>query len=205
MKYIFISFACCLLFLEFAGAQSVVRDKSTKRQMENMVFMRWGGFRPKWYYILFHNKYRKGPDRRTMLQLVPTNLMIRQTAKKSEDEKDDVYILYKQESWKGIHRAYGIHYYLYFKAIFDKLNQDIDALITRGISIHTHPDATRAFRKEQGRLNGEIEIIRDGWLEKGDSAEAMQQIESDFRSLKGSILKLLRVQTIHVKYQNINP
>lgn len=205
MKSLFISFVFFLLFIESAGAQSIVRDRSTKRQMENMVFMRWGGFRPKWYYFLFHNKYRKGPDRRTMLQLVPTDLLIRQTAKKSKEEKDDVYILYKQEAWEGIHRAYGIHYYLYFKAIFDKLNQDIDALITRGISINTHPNAIRAFRKEQERLNGEIAIIRDGWLEKGDSAEAMQQRESDFRLLKGNILKLLHVQTIYVKYQNIHP
>lgn len=205
MKSLFISFAFCMLFHEFAGAQSVVRDKYTKRQMENMVFMRWGGFRPKWYYILFHNKYRKGPDRRTLVQLLPTNLLIRQTAKKSQEEKEDVYIVYKQEIWEGIHRAYGIHYYLYFKTIFDKLNQDIDALIARAILINTHPDVIRAFRKEQERLNGEIEIIRDGWLEKGDSAEAMQQIESDFRSLKGNMLKFMSIQTIHLKYQNINP
>ncbi len=37
-----------------------------KDRLENMVFMLWGGFRLNWYYILFHNKYRKGTDRRTI-------------------------------------------------------------------------------------------------------------------------------------------
>ena len=67
-------------------AVSVVKDPYKQRQIENMVFMRWGGFKPKWYYFLFHNKYRKGPDRRTILQLVPTDLVIRQTEEKSEEE-----------------------------------------------------------------------------------------------------------------------
>jgi hypothetical protein len=205
MKSLFISFVFFLLLIEIAGAQSIVRNKSTKRQMENMVFMRWGGFRPRWYYILFHNKYRKGPDRRTLLQLAPTNYFIRQTDKKSEAEQDDVQILFAQEYWVYINRSFDTHYHFYFKAVFAKLNRDIDALISRGISIHSHPDAIRAFRKEQERLNGEIAIIRDGLLERGDSAKAMQQIENDFRSLKGNMLKFLHVQTIHVKYQNIHP
>lgn len=194
-----------MLFSKNSQAQafSIVKDRYKSRQLENMAFMRWGGFRPKWYYILFHNKYRKGPDRRTLLQLAPTDLVIRQTMEKSEEEKEDVEIIYEEEIWDAINRASETHYHIHFKPLFEKLNQDIDALIARGITINTHTDAIQAFRKEQDRLNGEIEIIRSGWLEKGDSAEAMTAIEKDLRSLKGSLIKFMNLQTIHQKYQNI--
>ena len=81
------------MYSHYSQAQvvSIVKDRYKTRQLENMVFMRWGGFRPKWYYFLFHNKYRKGPDRRTMLQLLPTDLVIRQTKEKSEEEKSSVF------------------------------------------------------------------------------------------------------------------
>ncbi|EJF07896.1 hypothetical protein [Pontibacter sp. BAB1700] len=46
-----------------------VNSKNTRYQLEREVVTRWGKFNPKWYFILFHNKYRKGPDRRNMLQL----------------------------------------------------------------------------------------------------------------------------------------
>jgi septation ring formation regulator EzrA len=196
-----------IVYTHYSQAQafSIVKDRYKSRQLENMVFMRWGGFRPKWYYILFHNKYRKGPDRRTMLQLVATDLMIRQTSKKSDEEKEDVEIMYSEEIWDAINRASETHYHLHFKPLFEKLNRDIDALIARGITINTHTDAIQSFRKEQERLNGEIDIVRKGWLEKGDSAEAMKAIEKDLRSLKGNLIKFVNLQTINQKYLSIQP
>ena len=188
-----------------AQVVSIVKDRYKSRQLENMVFMRWGGFRPKWYYILFHNKYRKGPDRRTMLQLVAADLVIRQTLEKSEEEKEDVEIMFSEETWDAINRASEMHYHLHFKPLFGKLNRDIDALIARGITINTHVDAIQSFRKEQERLNSEIEIIRKGWLEKGDSAEAMKSIEKDLRSLKRNLIKFMNLQTINQKYLSIQP
>ena len=186
-----------------AQAISIVKDRYKSRQLENMVFMRWGGFRPKWYYILFHNKYRKGPDRRTMLQLVPIDLVIRQTKDKSDEEKEDVEIMFSEETWDAINRASETHYHFHFKSQFEKLNRDIDALIARGITINTHTSAIQSFRKEQDRLNNEIEIIRKGWLEKGDSAEAMKAIEKDLRSLKSNLIKFMNLQTIKQKYLSI--
>ncbi len=196
-----------ILFTQNSQAQavSIVKDRYKSRQLENMVFMRWGGFRPKWYYILFHNKYRKGPDRRTMLQLAQTDVVIGQTEEKSDEEKEDVDIVYSHELWDAINRASETHYHLHFKPLFEKLNSEINALIARGITINTHVDAIQSFRMEQDRLNGEIEIIRKGWLEKGDSAEAMKEIEKDLRSLKGKLVKFINLQTINQKYLSIQP
>ena len=113
--------------------------------------------------------------------------------------------MYEEQAWDAINRQQELHYVIHFKPIFEKLNQDINGLIAKAISIRSDPDAIQSFRTEQERLNGEIEIIRTGWLEKGDSGEAMKAIESDLRRLKGDMLKFNTLQTINQKYQSIQP
>ncbi len=200
-----------LIFILLANAPSKgqgvrkVKDKYVQRQLENMVIMRWGGFKPKWYYILFHNKYRKGPDRRTILQLAPTNAAVRLTETKSKEEQEDVKSMYEQQSWDALNRASELHYHLHFKKIFDGLNKDINNLKLKAVSLKSAPSAVLSFEQEQERLNGEIDIIRKGWLEKGDSAEAMKWVENDFRTLKISLIKFVHLQAIGQKYQNIQP
>ena len=187
------------------GQVSVVKDPYKQRQIENMVFMRWGGFKPKWYYLLFHNKYRKGPDRRTILQLAPTDLAVRQSKDKSEEEGEDVKIMYEEQIWDATNRQLDLHYTLHFKPILVILNHEIDLLIVKAITLNTDPSAIHLFRKEQERLNNEIEIIRKGWLERGDSAEAMKDIELDLRSLKGRIIRFNQLQNINQKFTTIQP
>jgi excinuclease UvrABC nuclease subunit len=188
-----------------AGQVAVVRDPYKQRQLENMVFMRWGGFKPKWYYFLFHNKYRKGPDRRTILQLLPTDAVIRLNKEKSEDEADEVVEMYAMQYYDAANRGLELHYHFHFKQIFDVLNEEIDELRNQAIELNTEPKAVQSFTKEQERLNNEIEIIRQGWLEKGDSVEAMKEIENDLRTLKGNLIKFVKLQNINQKYSAIQP
>jgi excinuclease UvrABC nuclease subunit len=188
-----------------AGQVAVVRDPYKQRQLENMVFMRWGGFKPKWYYFLFHNKYRKGPDRRTLLQLLPTDAVIRVNKEKSEDEEDEVVEMYAMQYYDAANRGLELHYHFHFKQIFDNLNEEIDQLRNQAIGLNTDPKAVQSFTKEQERLNNEIEIIRQGWLEKGDSAEAMKELENDLRALKGNLIKFVKLQNINQKYSAIQP
>jgi hypothetical protein len=101
------------------GQAAVVRDPYKQRQLENMVFMRWGGFKPKWYYFLFHNKYRKGPDRRTLLQLLPSDAVIRLNKEKTEDEADEVLEMYAMQYYDAANRGLELHYHFHFKQIFD--------------------------------------------------------------------------------------
>jgi hypothetical protein len=181
---------------------AIVRDPYKNRQLENMVFMRWGDFRPRWYYLLFHNKYRRGPDRRTLLQLAPTDLVLIQTRNKSEETEDETTQMHEMQTIDALNRLSETHYHLHFKALFQQLNAEIDQLITIAVSIGAHPAATGSFIKEQQRLNGEIDIIRNGWLEKGESVEAMQEIEADFRTLKGRISRFNYLHAIGMKYQH---
>jgi hypothetical protein len=85
------------------------------------------------------------------------------------------------------------------------LNEEIDQLRNQAIELKTEPKAVQSFTKEQERLNNEIEIIRQGWLEKGDSAEAMKELENDLRALKGNLIKFVKLQNINQKYSAIQP
>ena len=190
---------------ETQGQISIVRDPYVKLQLENMVFIRWGKFRPRWYYFVFHNKYRKGPDRRTLLQLIPTAAVVQITKEKSEEEAEEVEELYHMQNWDAINRSLEIHYHLHFKPIFETLNEDIDELISRVTELGTEPDAIQSFVSEQSRLKGETEIIRQGWLEASDSARAMAAIEKDLRVLKGNLMKFAKLQSINRKYLTIQP
>jgi len=186
-----------------AYSQTIVYDKYKNRQLENMVFERWGGFIPRWYYFLFHNKYRNGPDRRTILQLLPTDAAIWQSERKAEEEKEETQKLFNMESFDALNRATEAHYHLHFKAIFDQLNADINVEIQRGITLNTRNDAIEAFKTEQLRLNDDLAVIRAGWLENGDSATAMQDIEAQFRELKGNLQRFNHLQEIQNKYTHL--
>jgi hypothetical protein len=132
-------------------------------------------------------------------------LVIRQTKDKSGEEGEEVKVMYEQEIWDATNRQLDLHYTLHFKPILIKLNQEIDLLLGKAISLNTDPSAIQSFRKEQDRLNNEIEIIRKGWLERGDSAEAMKDIERDLRSLKGRLVKFNQLQKINHNYTTIQP
>jgi hypothetical protein len=192
-----------LLFLFLASrvhAQQVVHDKYKRRQMESMVVTRWGKFIPKWYYVLFHNKYRKGEDRRNMRQLLPTVAALSITDAQSEQEKEDSDQLFEQAGWRSTNRTLESHHHLYFKAHFAQLNLEIDALLIKAQQLHVDPSVIQTFRFEQSRLNGQIDILRDGFLAKGDSIEGMQEIENEMIDLKGMLHAYLGHQKIRNKY-----
>jgi hypothetical protein len=192
-----------MLFLFIASrahAQQLVNDKYKRRQMESMVATRWGKFIPKWYYVLFHNKYRKGEDRRNMRQLLPAVAALSITEAQSEQEKEDSNKLFEQAIWISTNRTLESHYHLYFKAHFAQLNVEIDALIIKAQQLHVDPSVIQTFRLEQSRLNGQIDILRDGFLAKGESIEGMQETENEMIDLKGMIHAYLGHQKIMNKY-----
>ncbi|MCG8226381.1 hypothetical protein [Tenacibaculum finnmarkense] len=87
-------------------SQAVVKGDSKRRQSKAIVYESWykNLFRPKWYYRLFHNGYRKGPDRRFLKQNLAEIATTKYQVSLVEKEVDSV---------KQIHRA--------------KFNEDLDA------------------------------------------------------------------------------
>ena len=191
-----------ILIAQIAFGQLIVTDKYKRRQMENMVITRWGKFKPKWYYILFHNKYRKGEDRRTMLQLLPTIASITITEEQSNEEKEDTDQLYQQALWITSNRTLEPVYHLYYKPKIQKLNLEIDALIARSLQEHVDPTVINTFQFEQSRLNEQVDILRKGFLSQGESTKGMEEIEQELKKLKGMVQKYLDHQHTLNKYTN---
>jgi excinuclease UvrABC nuclease subunit len=140
-----------------------------------------------------------------LLQLLPSDAVIRLNKEKTEDEADEVLEMYAMQYYDAANRGLELHYHFHFKQIFDVLNEEIDQLRNQAIELNTEPKAVQSFTKEQERLNNEIEIIRQGWLEKGDSVEAMKELENDLRALKGNLIKFVKLQNINQKYLAIQP
>ena len=187
-------------------AQQKVNARPVKRQLESMVILKWNKryFRPQWYYWLMHNKYRKGEDRRTMLQLLPALAFVDVTKNASNDQKDDTKTVFDQEVAKSLNILTESHYHLYYKSIFDQLFDDIDGLLLQCLRLDIHEDAVEKLGFERMRLENQLEIIRDGYLSKGDSANAMSEIEGELRKLKGTIIRLIEFKKISKKYEGIN-
>ncbi len=194
-----------MLIVYPVSAQTVmqVNGRPVRRQLESMVVMRWNKkyFRPQWYYKLFHNKYRKGEDRRTLLQLLPTAGLLQVNENKADQQKEDTDEVGRQELWSYINHTSNAHYYLIFQAKFDKLEKDIKALIGQGRSLGMEASVVERMHQELDRLKDEINIIKDGYLDEGIKSEEFLHIEQEMQALKGLISELLHVYSIRIRYQ----
>lgn len=202
MKFLItiVLFAVFSLYRVNVNAQAVVNDKYQRRQMESMVITRWGKFIPKWYYILFHNKYRKGEDRRNMWQLLPAVAAVSLTEAQSDNEKEDSDQLFEQAVWTEANIEAELPYRLYFEAKFRQLQSEITNLIGEAQVAEVDPEVIHTFQSEAARLTGQIDIIREGMLTNGESCEAYNDIEEEMRKLKGMIRKYLKYQNAMLKY-----
>lgn len=193
----------CAIFLLLSGtlsAQQAVSDKYKRTQLENMVVIRWGKFIPKWYYFLFHDKYRKGEDRRTMRQLMPTMAAVAIAEAQSKQQREDTQELFEQALWVEANVLSDYPYLLYYQPIFKRLNEEIDALIATAMALHVDPEIASVFQEEQSRINGQITILREGFLPKGESARGMAGIEDGLQKLRGMVHKYIAHQQILNKY-----
>ncbi len=193
----------CVFITQIAFGQQIVNDKYKRRQIESMVATRWGKFIPKWYYILFHNKYRKGEDRRTMLQLLPTVAATTITEEQSKQEQEDTDQVFQQYVWINTNRTLEPVYHLQFKPVFQKLHLEIDALIIQAQQLQVAPSVIQTFQFEQARLNEQIDIMRKGFLSKQESTEGYHEIEKELEKLKTMIHKYIRHQRILNKYSQL--
>ena len=193
----------CVLITQIVFGQQIVNDKYKRRQMESMVAARWGKFIPKWYYILFHNKYRKGEDRRTMLQLLPIMAATSITEEQSRQEQEDTDQVFQQYVWINSNRTLEPVYHLQFKPVFQKRHLEIDALLIQAQQLGVAPSVIQTFQHEQVRLNEQIDILRNGFLAQEESTEGMKEIEQELKELKTMIHKYITHQRILNKYSHL--
>ena len=184
-----------LIVLAVLGAlplygQWIVEDRNSRWQRERMAYQRWDKFRPKWYFVLNHNRYRKGPDRRTVKQLYPALATMELNVEESQEERE------KAAQWEGHHLAQQAnvlaekHYWLRFKPELDSYRNQFYAL---ALPLETAPPGVmQPLYDEAAMLDEYLAITREGNSNPGESQAAMAEIASGWQRLIAVVSRLSR-------------
>lgn len=181
-----------ILFTDALG-QGVqpVNSKNTRYQLEREVVTRWGKFNPKWYFILFHNKYRKGPDRRNMLQLAPTMALLNQNKVKAQAQEEAVSQVYEQEMFKFADRSLNKGYHLLYKKKIDELNTALLGMNAEAVQAGVQADYILAIHAERDRINADIGIILDAYLDDAKKGEQLRVYIGELTALRNDFRRLI--------------
>uniref|UniRef100_UPI0023ED0773 hypothetical protein n=1 Tax=Pontibacter litorisediminis TaxID=1846260 RepID=UPI0023ED0773 len=153
---------------------SIVNSKNTRYQLEREVVTRWGKFRPKWYFMLFHNKYRKGEDRRNIHQLAPTMIALWGNKANTEKQEEEVSQVYEQELFKAADRSLNKGYHLLYAPKFDRLYRELDALQLEAMSAGVDADMILKLRQARERIAADVEITREAYEDDAVKGEAFR-------------------------------
>ena len=164
-------------------AQTVIRDHNVRRQIQRQTHQRWEKFRPRWYFVLFHNRYRKGEDRRVMRQLTPTLLSLNENEEKATTEKEQFGEVTRIQAAQGASRTIQLTYHLHFKSdlasLADAFTTKMDQANSRGV-----PTKFRAVLLEEGlSLLEEQALLLKGYLPAGQLSEALQRLIRQWETL----------------------
>ncbi|QNF31351.1 hypothetical protein HUW51_00925 (plasmid) [Adhaeribacter swui] len=170
-----------------------VKSPNTRYQLEREVVTRWNKFNPKWYFILFHNKYRKGPDRRNIKQLMPIMALTRINASAAEEEEERVDELYNQEMFKLADRSLNKNFYLLYENKIKKLNQDLALLQGEAVLAGVDLDMLLALRGEQERIKSDIDLTKESYQDDAKKAEQFRVALTDLTTLRGYYRRLINL------------
>lgn len=172
---------------------SIVDGKYTRYQLEREVVTRWGKFRPKWYFILFHNKYRKGEDRRNMHQLAPTMMALWGNLVNAEKQEENVAEVYEQEMYKAADRSLNKGYHLLYAPKFDRVYRELDALQLEAVAAGVDADMILKLRQARDRITADIELTRLAYEDDAVKGEAFRLYLQDLTALRGYYRRLINL------------
>jgi hypothetical protein len=112
-----------ILFFASVNAQGPVNNEGVKRQVESTVMTKWSKrhFRPKLYYRLVHNRYRRGRDRRLILEIAPNLAVTRLNRERTEQEQEAVNKDFVDEIGRDLDKRINTHYDMLYKDEFRDL------------------------------------------------------------------------------------
>jgi hypothetical protein len=174
-----------------APGASVVNSKHVRRQMEREVVTRWSKFEPKWYFILFHNKYRKGEDRRNMLQLMPAMAALQANLNAAEREEQEVTAIWEQELFRSADRSLNKSFHLLYAGKIGTLNNELDALHAEAIAAGVELDILLKLRNEKERINADIQLTKEAYEDDAVKAEAFRGYLADLLTLRGYYRRII--------------
>ncbi|KAA5539142.1 hypothetical protein [Adhaeribacter rhizoryzae] len=193
-KHLLISWLLVFLFAEGtaqAPAAVPVTSPNTRYQLEREVMTRWNRFNPRWYFILFHNQYRTGPDRRNLKQLLPLLAVTKINLANTEQEDKDVTDIRDQELFKMADRSLNKSWHLLYENKVKTLNNRIALLNAEAITAGVDFDMLLALKGEQERINGDITLIKESYEADAKKAERFRIALEDLTVLRGYYLRII--------------
>ena len=205
-RLIFFSGALCLAVVaQESRAQApvaIVDGKYVRHQLEREVVTRWNSFDPKWYFLLFHNKYRKGDDRRNMLQLLPTMAAVRLNAVEAEREEEEVNTVWEQELFKSADRSLNKSFHLLYAGKIGTLNSALDALHAEAMAAGVDVDIMLKLRQEKDRINADIGLTKEAYEEDAVKAASFRGHMADMLTLRGYYRRIITLFNTADKLSN---
>lgn len=188
-----------LLFSLTVFGQTVAEDESKKRQSEAIVFKKWHWkhFRPRWYYWLFHNRYRKGEDRRFIKQTTPnyaTSYYQKTLIEKEKDSVNKMHKFYLAQDLDAI-PSNRIKYDLLIKDEYEELNDKLNSLKIQQLISKSKVDFGTKFNiqfiDELSRFKEKHDLILNSYR---PSAEKIEEFQYLLREMKNFYLKCARIE-----------
>jgi hypothetical protein len=190
-----------------ATAQSPVNNEGVRRQLESMVMTVWSKkhFRPKLYYQLIHNKYRKGEDRRYILQLAPTLATSKLNKDETTDENNEVNKDYSDEFSIDLDKRKNFKYSLLYEDHLDELFLRLYSFDIRSslkvledysdnpFSISEHQLIIQNFEERKT-------LIEDSYQESYKKNFAYDELIADIENYLGLLFKIRRELAVYNKY-----
>lgn len=153
MRYILI----VLLFISLKiTAQEPVNNQGVKRQVESMVVTKWSKkyFRPKLYYRIVHNRYRRGRDRRLILEIAPQLAVVKLNREETEAEQESVNKDFIDEIATDLDKRINLHYNMLYKDVFEDLFFQMD-----NSDIRTYLDVLEGYEGNPFKVSDHLFIV----------------------------------------------
>jgi hypothetical protein len=187
-----------LLASLFGFGQAPVKDKSKINQLKSIEYMQWK-FSPRWYYILFHNYYRKH-NKNNINQYAPTMGIVAYTNQQAEKQKVYTDTVYNHSLTEFVDRSIDVQYTLKkntFNQLFDSVNVNIQRYLDGGGSA----DNVYTMTFESERIKSNIQIINDSHMSNSIKREAYINQEAELRKLVGISKTLCRINKTAKNYE----
>lgn len=187
-----------LLIVKMYG-QVPSEDNSKYRQTQAIVYeaWHWKHFRPRWYYWLFHNRYRKGQDRRYIKQTTPNYVTSYYQRTLVEREKDSVTKVHKFYLAQDLDAISGnrIKYNLLIKDDYNELMTKLRALKVQELIFESKAEFGTKFNieyfNELARFKERHDLILDSYR---PSAEKIKEFQDLLKEMKEFYKKSARLE-----------
>ncbi|MFL0137685.1 hypothetical protein [Tenacibaculum maritimum] len=181
--------ALLFFMMQESYAQIPVRDNSKNRQSMAIVYRAWykNLFRPKWYYWLFHNRYRKGEDRRFIRQHLAEIAITKYQNSLVEKEKDSVAKTHRAYLMKDIDAvaANKVKYNLLIKDEYRELMTKLSLLpLQQNINkANREFDSKNNFNfyNEVAIFKERHDMINDSYRPSAEKLREFQDVLSDMK------------------------